>query len=165
MYGHAQRGNFEIVHVGTHKESISRDDILQISRVAGAKLVFLNSCNSAEIGSFLVAHGLNTCIATNVELEDREAWKMPLAFYEYLARQERQNQPVSFSTAYVQADGGDGDHSFLINLGLLSAWEGMEDRMVAIEGKVNRSIRWGLFMFAGAGLVSTILDLWGTLWN
>lgn len=163
VFDHAQRGTFDVVHIGAHKETYDKEDLLKIARVANAKLVFLNQCNSGQIGSFLVSRGVAFCIVTNVELEDREAWKMPLIFYEYLSRQERNKEATSFATAYSQADSGDGEYSFLVHLSLLGVAEGLERRMTLVESKLDGGYRLALTLVAGIALLSVLLTIWGIL--
>ena len=160
VYDHAQRGNYEIVHIGTHKDTYEKDDILQFSRMAGAKLVFLNQCYSGETGSYLVAHGIPFVIVTNVELEDREAWKMPKLFYEYLARMERTG-PISYSEAYVKADSGEGNHSFLVQLALLGVAESLERRVRVVEDQVLGWRRLTLILIGVIATLSVLLTIWG----
>lgn len=146
IYATAQRGNFDIIHVGAHRDTYDRDDLLQIARVANAKLVFLNACNSGKIASYLVAHGINYAISTNEELDDMQAWKFPLAFYEYLARQIHDGEVVSYPTAYGQADSGDGDYSLSVSVAHISTMTAVTRRIDGLELKVNAAI--GLLVVA-----------------
>lgn len=165
IYNHAQRGSYDIIHIGAHSTTYDREDVLQFVRVSGASLVFLNACHSAEMGSFLVSRGVPFVICTNIELEDREAWKMPLTFYEYLARQERSMRQVSFANAYVQAEDGDGSHAFLVSIKLIGTWEVLDTRMSSVETKLHTTVRLGLLFMGAGALLSTLLVLWSVLWN
>lgn len=147
IYQTAQRGTFDIVHVGAHGDTYDRDDLLQIARVANAKLVFLNACNSGKIASFLVAHGITYVVSTNEELEDMHAWKFPLAFYEYIARQEHRGEVVSFPAAYGQADSGEGDYSLSVAVQHISTMAAITRRIDGLELRVNAAI--GLLLAVG----------------
>lgn len=140
IYQTAQRGTFDIVHVGAHGDTYDRDDLLQIARVANAKLVFLNACNSGKIASFLVAHGITYVVSTNEELEDMHAWKYPLAFYEYIARQEHRGEVVSFPAAYGQADSGEGDYSLSVAVQHISTMAAITRRIDGLELRVNAAL-------------------------
>ena len=140
LYQVAQRGNYEIIHFGTHGSTYTAEDILSIARVGGAHLVFLNACHTGRIASYLVAHGIPYAISTNVELSDTEAWKMPLAFYEYLVRQEHHGEVVSHPLAYGQADSGDGDYSLSVSIERISTLAKLHRRLEDLELKVNVAI-------------------------
>lgn len=149
IYQTAQRGNFDIIHVGAHGDTYDRDDLLQIARVANAKLVFLNACNSGKIASYLVNRDVTYVVSTNEELEDMHAWKMPLAFYEYIARQEHRGEVVSFPAAYGQADSGNGDYSLSVAVQHISTMAAITRRIDGLELRVNAA----LVLLLAVGLV------------
>lgn len=140
LYQIAQRGNFDVIHYGTHGSTYTAEDILSIARVASASLVFLNACNTGRVASYLVAHGISYAISTNVELADMEAWKVPLSFYEYLARQEHAGETLNFPIAYSRADSGDGDYSLSVSVERITTMAKLTRRIEELEMKVNVAI-------------------------
>lgn len=124
IYEYAQAGNYDVLHYGLHGDSkgisvgnelMDRDDLYQVAKLAGVHLVFFNACYSGALGSFLVARGIPFAISTNEEVADMDAWKMPLSFYEYLARDERRHRMPDVPSAYQDAEGGEGDYNLHVN--------------------------------------------------
>lgn len=146
IYAAAQSGNYQVIHIGAHANTFRREDVLQVARVANAELVLLNACHTGAIASFLVSHKIRYVIATNIELENGEAWKMPLAFYEYLARQEKLGSAYSIPDAYVKADTGDGDYIITLDLSSKQA--------NGVNGQDMRHALIGFFIF---NAISTIV--------
>lgn len=140
IYQTAQRGNYDIIHFATHGGTYKAEDILNVARVANAQLVFLNACNTGRIASYLVAHGIPYAISTNVELADMEAWKVPLSFYEFLARQEHHSDVLNYPAAYSQADSGDGDYSLSVSVERISTMAKLSKRIEELELKMNIAI-------------------------
>jgi hypothetical protein len=146
LYEVAQRGGYDVIHFGSHKDTYTAEDILNIARVAGVQLVFLNACYTGKIASSLVSHGIPYAISTNVELEDMNAWKFPLAFYEYIARQERQREVINYPAAYGQADNGDGEYSLSVAVTRILTMASITTKIQELEAKVNIAIRVGLVL-------------------
>lgn len=140
LYQIAQRGNFDVIHFGTHGGTYQAEDILSLARVASASLVFLNACSTGRVASYLVAHGISYAISTNVELADMQAWKVPLSFYEYLARQEHAGEVLNYPVAYSQADSGDGDYSLSVSVERITTMAKLTRRIEELETKVNIAI-------------------------
>lgn len=140
LYEAAQRGNYDIIHVGAHTDTFHRDDLLQVARVSNASLVLLNACVAGALASFLVAHGVPYVVATNIELKDNEAWKMPVAFYEYLARQEHHQEIISFPKAFEKADTGDGDYSLLVSVQRLNTMAVISQQIETLNYKFNVAV-------------------------
>jgi len=159
LYQIAQRGNFDVIHFGTHGGTYQAEDILSLARVASASLVFLNACNTGKIASYLVAHGIPYAISTNVELADMEAWKVPLSFYEFLARQEQRGEVLNYPVAYSQADSGDGDYSFSVSVERITTLSAMSKRVLQLERRAWW-VDWLIRIAVGAVGVSLLLDLW-----
>ncbi len=62
------------------------DAILQVVRMAGAKLVFLNGCSTFTIGQILVDEHVSMVIAAMQDIKDDLAKQTSQAFYTHLAR-------------------------------------------------------------------------------
>lgn len=103
VYAAAKSGNFDAIHFATHlvnednrlktlalsaSEVLTLDDVVQVVKLAKASLVFFNLCLAARFGSYISRRTNASCVYTTIELEDAEAWKLPLGFYEETAKQE-----------------------------------------------------------------------------
>lgn len=104
-------------------ECLSQEEVAQIARTAGAKLLFFNSCDTAGIAAYVVRHGIPHAIFTTQPLFDKYAWQMPSAFYTILARRNLGSNPatqpieahyggvltgINYPEVFSQADSGDG---------------------------------------------------------
>lgn len=147
LYNVAQRGNFDIIHIASHLDSIEREDLLHVARVSNTTLVFLNMCTGGALASFLVARGVPYAISANTELEDVDAWKVPLTFYEFVARQEKEREVVDFPAAYARADSGDGEYSLSVSVDRITTLAFVTKRLQQLEYKVNISL--GLWFIMG----------------
>jgi hypothetical protein len=117
LYRTVQEGRYDIVHIMTHGSldelavssgRLTRNAVLQVVRLSGARIVFLNACNSIKLGQTLVNGGLAVCIASVQEVEDAAAWQTAITFYTALA------QDGDVSRAYKAAcAGGDVQYAFL----------------------------------------------------
>lgn len=119
VYDAVQEDTYDIIHFAVHSnqdylslngDKLPPSDIGQIARLAHAKLVFFNSCNSGRLASHLVQRDIEFAIFANIELPDRDAWTMPLAFYEFLDRQIRNDRTYSIPKAFNDAITGDGNY-------------------------------------------------------
>lgn len=94
LYSVVQERRYDIVHfmvhgnineLGISGSRLSRNAVLQIVRMTGARVVFLNACNSVQIGQTLVNAGTAVVIASVVEVPDADAWQTAVTFYTTLA--------------------------------------------------------------------------------
>lgn len=122
VYDAVRHGARDVIHFATHSTpdliqlsdgALAPEDVAQIARIAGAKLVFFNSCMSGRHAAYAVSHGVAYAIHANVDLIDAEAWRTPLAFYEALADQI-DNNTIDFAAAFAQADNGNGTYGLSI---------------------------------------------------
>lgn len=112
---------FQVIHFATHSgpEGVvlsngavfDAEDIAQVARLQETPCVFFNSCQSGKLASYAVRHGVRYAVHTNVDLEDSEAWKAVLAFYDVL----QNGHGRDFVGAYVMADSGDGDYGLSVD--------------------------------------------------
>ena len=65
---------------------LTRNAVLQVVKLTGAKIVFLNACSSAALGQMLVNAGVAVAMASVAEVEDGAAWQTAVTFYAELAR-------------------------------------------------------------------------------
>jgi hypothetical protein len=162
-----RRGRSDIIHFAVHSDSqrlrlngdlLTPLQVAQAARLAGAKVLFFNSCESARHAAFAVRNGVDYAIHTTEKVMDAQAWQTPLAFYEYL-RVEDEEGEVDYPGAFVAADSGDGLYglysSIRVDGGLATLATDMK-RVVAqlhsIEVKVKLAY---LLLFSGM-----LLSLW-----
>jgi hypothetical protein len=116
LYDAARSGRYDVIHFACHGDPaclvlsggirLNANGVLQVARQAGAKIVFINACDSARIGQKLVNAGIPVAIATLDEVEDSIAKQTAAAFYTMLA------QSNDVHAAYLAACGGDTMYSF-----------------------------------------------------
>lgn len=115
----------DVIHFVTHGEAdglmlsdglMSAADIAQSARIAGASVVFFNSCDSAELAGYIVSHGVVWALQGNTRIEDSNAWKIMLAFYAGLDSIE----PVAVIRAMQVAFDGTGTYGHTVSLDFLS---------------------------------------------
>lgn len=140
VYQEARRLNYDAIHFATHgspdgvklgvMETITPDgtiqrreewltevDILQISKLSKARLVFFNACNTSKLASYLVGHGILYAISATTTIEDNDAWKFPLAFYEHITQQpSREHDMINYALAFEKTSDGTGLYSFYVNV-------------------------------------------------
>lgn len=126
IYGEARRGKYAVLHFVTHSEdyavhlsdgeTLSPEDVAQVARLCGAQLIMFNSCRSGVMAAYAVAHEVPSAIYCNVELLEREAWKLPLAFYSLLAEQDTALGVLDIASAFHGADTGEGLYGLLIRI-------------------------------------------------
>lgn len=90
-----RNATFAILHFSCHagpagvelskKALFDIDSILQVSRMAQARLVFLNGCSNAVIGQVLVDEGVPVAIVAMSEIRDDLMKQTAQAFYKHLA--------------------------------------------------------------------------------
>jgi hypothetical protein len=92
-----RRSRYDIVHFACHSlpdqgglalsrgEALDIDGILQVVRMADAKLVFLNACDTARLGQILVDEHVMAVITTLIKVDDKVAKQTAQTFYQQLA--------------------------------------------------------------------------------
>jgi hypothetical protein len=122
LYRAVQDSRYDVVHLATHGAvdavgmsngvRLSRNAVLQVVRMSGARIAFLNACNSAQIGQMLVNVGLPVAVASVAGVDDDVARQTALTFYSILA------QSGDITMAYKAAcAGGDIYYVMLSNGG------------------------------------------------
>lgn len=121
------RQGYNIIHFAGHSNEeyvelsdgvkMEADDLVRFANMAGATLIFFNSCEAAKLAAYAVGHGIQYAIASTIKLVDStdpnhsEAWKFPSAFYSALDNGKWRNIYMAFKAA----DSGDGEYAFLIS--------------------------------------------------
>lgn len=162
---------YEVIHYAGHSNDkevelsngfLDDADLLQITRSSGAKLVFFNSCRAGRLAHYLVGHGVPLAAHTNVDLEDADAWKFPLAFYSAVARLGN-GSAQAYVRAFVEANDGEGHYGLAIAPELAASWAalsaaGIRDA-VAHQGLTRR--QWVTFAMVGVLVLwLLILSIW-----
>lgn len=126
IYSEARHGKYHVLHFVTHSEdyavhlsggeTLSPEDVSQVARLCGAQLIMFNSCRSGVMAAYAVAHDVPSAIYCNVKLLEREAWKLPLAFYSLLAEQDTSLGVLDIASAFGGADTGEGLYGLLVRI-------------------------------------------------
>lgn len=95
LFDLARRQKFDVLHFACHSspdgvllssgEGFDTPSIVQFAKMCGATLVFLNSCQSIEIGQVLIDEDLPAVICTRASIDDQIAKQTAQAFYKQLA--------------------------------------------------------------------------------
>ncbi len=96
LFDVARRASFDILHFAAHAsrdgvilsggEILDATGIVQLARLAKATLIFLNGCETAELGQILVDEGIPAAIVTLASVPDNMAKETAQLFYAELAR-------------------------------------------------------------------------------
>lgn len=147
------RNSYDIVYFAVHSDSehialngarLSSESIGQIAKLAGASVVFFNSCNSGKHASFLVQRGVQWGIFLNVELKDEQAWRMPLLFFDQLNKQIVESNNPSIPKAFFDAIPGDGTY------GITSSYD--RAGFLPVQRQLNTMRLWLYGLTVGAAL-------------
>jgi hypothetical protein len=122
IYNVISNDEFEIVHIASHcvseekfdtfllsdEETITSDDLVKIGRLCKAQLFFFNACNTARIANVLGEKLKISIIYTTIALPDKEAWKLPLAFYRFLRQSIDQTPALDYRSVFENVNDGTG---------------------------------------------------------
>lgn len=96
IYRATEDREFDVIHIASHGdekgislsngERFEAEALAVLAREVRAKVVYFNSCWSAQLGQFLINSGVPVTIVTGAEIPDRDAWTMAGYFYTELAR-------------------------------------------------------------------------------
>lgn len=128
IFDEVRQQDYDIVHFATdlvserndemyisEKESMGLADTDSILKLSKAKMVFFNFCSSARFATYVTNRGLDCAIYTTIPIEDRLAWRFPLAFYEQLKRKEA-NALFSFNEIYDMIAPSDGSYGWVAGI-------------------------------------------------
>lgn len=178
VYDAARRGA-HIIHFATHSSDrivqlsgasqiLGPEDVAQVAKAARAELVFFNSCRSGLLSAYAVRHGVDYAIHGNVELQDDEAWKLPLLFYEVVNEQIRAARLVDYADAFLQSDTGEGYYGLGISPEVTITWGALAEELrrnahdiARLEARVERSarIQWLLLSLVGLEGLAMVLSM------
>lgn len=109
---------YDAIHFATHlantknftdillsnNEILDRDELVQIIKNSKCKLVFFNLCSAARLGAFVSRRTDASAIFTTIDLDDRDAWKIPLLFYTECSILERNKKLLIFKEIFNFVD-------------------------------------------------------------
>lgn len=171
LYNDVRTSTYDVIHFATHSTEeylalsdgnvLTPEEIAQIARLGKAQLLFFNSCVSGRMADYSVRHGVQYSVHTNVELEDNESWKMPLAFYRFLKDQKDSGKDVNFVEAFMAADTGDGIYGLSISHALvlnnLTVLEEIKREIAEQNRRINALQKQIFILGAGFILASSVL--------
>lgn len=95
IFAAVRQANYDILHFACHADHsgivlsdgivFDTDSILQVARMARAKLVFLNACQTSVIGQTLIDENVPAAIVMMRDVPDNIAKQTAQAFYKHLA--------------------------------------------------------------------------------
>jgi hypothetical protein len=130
-------------------------DIAAINRMSRARINFFNSCHSARLAHYSVAHGCDFAMFSTIEVDDPTSYQRSIAFYNALPdREDGAYSVADLLAAFVVADPGDGTFGYAISAKLLT---GQLPPTFALS-------KWQVLVLAGIAALSTILSL-AALWQ
>lgn len=146
IYQHARDRSYHVLHFATHShdelvvlsngETFTPEDVASVGKLAGAELVFFNSCRSGLLANYAVRHGLSYAVYANIDLPDTNAWKMPSSFYDFLFDQPE--GAADYAAAFYRADSGDGIHGLSISPQMLNCWQTILDELKHHSDDIGR---------------------------
>lgn len=127
IYQAVRKQEYDVIHLATHtlsdkdynkfaingNEVLTADDLIQIGKLARNTLFFFNACHSAKTSIYIVKRTKAAAIFTTVEIEDVNAWKVPLSFYEMCADAEEHGKVVDYREAFNAIDDESGIYGYL----------------------------------------------------
>lgn len=148
IYAEARYGKYDVLHFVTHSEdyaarlsndeTLSPEDVAQVARLCGAQLIMFNSCRSGVLAAYAVRHSVPFAIHCNIELLDREGWKLPLAFYSLLAEQMASTGVLDIPAAWDGADTGEGLYGLAMRVEQFTAVSKLAVEVAEQRAKLTR---------------------------
>jgi hypothetical protein len=128
LYEYCRTNEVDIIHIVSHSdngddgnsnpiivlsegETLGPQDLVSMAHSCNAKLLFLNTCNSAVFASYATRRGVGAAIYTTRAIKDSSAWKAPMRFYSTLEVMLRHNA-VDFHVAFMDAIPDDGTYGW-----------------------------------------------------
>lgn len=164
--------DYDIVHFATHissneldkmyisdSETLSLVDTENILKLAKCKLVFLNFCESARFATYLTNRGVDCAIYTTINIEDRLAWRFPIAFYEQLKRYEN-DELFSYMEIYEKSAPSDGTYGLVAGVKYYNAFfSKLREAIAELKNeiiKLNKMVSEHAILLGAADFVNTI---------
>jgi hypothetical protein len=197
----ARASNKDVVHFATHggpdhillstiekverdgtisktREILTAEDVVQVAKLCQAQLIFFNACNTGKLASYSTRRGISFAISANEEFKDREAWKFPVTFYEFIeGRSLGSHEEFNFAKAFDRAENGDGTYSFIISLldylsrpsefdvrELKDQMDSMQTEMEKFRENLSRTRTLMMFIMASLTLPTVVGTIWAVIY-
>ena len=171
------KARFDIVHVASHSGKagvqisgglLTKEELAQIAKQVNAELVFLNSCDSALVGQFIVDRGVPLTISYTVDVMDTTALRTAAYYYEAL-----HDAKGDFRKAYERVSPKDGTLAIFAGAGyldrlitpLLQMIQDVKDSLTKLQSNVASGQKTLLSLIAGAVVAMLVINgmsLWWT---
>lgn len=171
------KARFDIVHVASHSSKagvqisgglLTKEELAQIAKQVNAELVFLNSCDSALVGQFIVDRGVPLTISYTVDVMDTTALRTAAYYYEAL-----HDAKGDFRKAYERVSPKDGTLAIFAGAGyldrlitpLLQMIQDVKDSLTKLQSNVASGQKTLLSLIAGAVVAMLVINgmsLWWT---
>ena len=171
------KARFDIVHVASHSSKagvqisgglLTKEELAQIAKQVNAELVFLNSCDSALVGQFIVDRGVPLTISYTVDVMDTTALRTAAYYYEAL-----HDAKGDFRKAYERVSPKDGTLAIFAGAGyldrlitpLLQMIQDVKDSLIKLQSNVASGQKTLLSLIAGAVVAMLVINgmsLWWT---
>ena len=122
IYNTCRDTSFDIIHFASHSDDkgvllsggvvFTPEEIAQVARLHETNCIIFNSCLSGKPAAYTIRHGVRYAIYSNIELQDTQAWKLMVGFYDSLQNGAKGNVLVAFD----KNDNGDGDYGINIDI-------------------------------------------------
>ena len=171
------KARFDIVHIASHSSKagvqisgglLTKEELAQIAKQVNAELVFLNSCDSALVGQFIVDRGVPLTISYTVDVMDTTALRTAAYYYEAL-----HDAKGDFRKAYERVSPKDGTLAIFAGAGyldrlitpLLQMIQDVKDSLTKLQSNVASGQKTLLSLIAGAVVAMLVINgmsLWWT---
>jgi hypothetical protein len=150
IFDEVRNSEYDIVHFATDlttsnndemyisdRESLNMSDTENILKLSKARLAFFNFCSSARFATYVTNRSIECAIYTTTYLDEKVAWRFPLAFYEQLKRKEAADL-LSFNEIYESTAPGDGSYGWAAGIKYYrSFFETLRLMIIELEAKIT----------------------------
>lgn len=171
------KARFDIVHVASHSSKagvqisgglLTKEELAQIAKQVNAELVFLNSCDSALVGQFIVDRGVPLTISYTVDVMDTTALRTAAYYYEAL-----HDAKGDFRKAYERVSPKDGTLAIFAGAGyldrlitpLLQMIQDVKDSLTKLQSNVASGQKTLLSLIAGAVVAMLVINGMSLWWS
>ena len=171
------KARFDIVHVASHSSKagvqisgglLTKEELAQIAKQVNAELVFLNSCDSALVGQYIVDRGIPLTISYTVDVMDTTALRTAAYYYEAL-----HDAKGDFRKAYERVSPKDGTLAIFAGAGyldrlitpLLQMIQDVKDSLTKLQSNVASGQKTLLSLIAGAVVAMLVINGMSLWWS
>ena len=171
------KARFDIVHVASHSGKagvqisgglLTKEELAQVAKQVNAELVFLNSCDSALVGQYIVDRGVPLTISYTVDVMDTTALRTAAYYYEAL-----HDAKGDFRKAYERVSPKDGTLAIFAGAGyldrlitpLLQMIQDVKDSLTKLQSNVASGQKTLLSLIAGAVVAMLVINGMSLWWS